>query len=124
MHIFKATKHLTSRLPKGYYLCMIYLGIAGLALVIFMLILYMNLRDPRNKKEKREKVKKQKPEKFDDAQPIGDVSEIQISPPEAEGDSFDQAMERFQKLNFKKCRQCGGDVPMEDQICPTCNQIP
>jgi len=36
----------------------------------------------------------------------------------------DTSVDRFEKLNFKKCRQCGGEVPKEDNICPHCNQIP
>jgi len=37
---------------------------------------------------------------------------------------FDMSVERFENLNFKKCRQCGGEVPKDDNICPNCNQIP
>jgi len=33
-------------------------------------------------------------------------------------------VERAEKLNLKKCRNCGADVPQSDKICMSCNQEP
>ena len=31
---------------------------------------------------------------------------------------------RVEKLNFKKCRACGENVPKDDNICQSCSAIP
>jgi sensor domain CHASE-containing protein len=37
---------------------------------------------------------------------------------------FEANMERIEKRLYKKCRHCGQNVPIEDNICQSCNQIP
>jgi len=37
---------------------------------------------------------------------------------------FDSSMERLEKRHFKQCRNCGQNVPIEDKICQSCNQVP
>ena len=37
---------------------------------------------------------------------------------------FDQGLERFEKVHFKKCSKCGGNVPLQDNLCQNCGEIP
>ena len=39
-------------------------------------------------------------------------------------DDFEQGIERGVKTHFKKCRNCGDNVPQQDNVCPSCNQMP
>ena len=37
---------------------------------------------------------------------------------------FQQSVERFEAMNFKKCPHCNENVPKDDNICMSCNQVP
>ena len=37
---------------------------------------------------------------------------------------FDKTVERFEKRHMKKCKHCGEGVPVEDNICMSCGEIP
>ena len=37
---------------------------------------------------------------------------------------FDISVERFEKRHYKKCNKCGGNVPIEDNLCQNCGDIP
>lgn len=37
---------------------------------------------------------------------------------------FEQGIERFDKRYMKKCKHCGQSVPVDDNICMSCGEIP
>ena len=37
---------------------------------------------------------------------------------------FNDSIERFERTHYKKCLKCGGNVPIEDNICMNCGEIP
>lgn len=41
-----------------------------------------------------------------------------------ESSKFNKHLEQVEKRLYKKCRNCGENVPVEDRICQSCNQMP
>jgi len=41
-----------------------------------------------------------------------------------EEDELAKEMERFEKSNFKKCRNCGANVPIDQNLCLECGSQP
>lgn len=37
---------------------------------------------------------------------------------------FEQSIEQFDKRHMKKCKHCGENVPVDDNICMSCGEIP
>ena len=69
--------------------------VIGVSLIMLFVVIILLIRRPKKKKEKK-------------------VEKIEMS----------KGMQRFEKLHYKKCKWCGGQVPMEDNICMNCGEIP
>lgn len=37
---------------------------------------------------------------------------------------FEEGIERFDQRYMKKCKHCGASVPIDDNICMSCGEIP
>lgn len=71
------------------------LAVAGCLLIIFILIaLLFVLVRPRKRKEAKDKAQ------------------------------FEKGIERFDQRYMKKCKHCGASVPIDDNICMSCGEIP
>ena len=46
------------------------------------------------------------------------------TPKESKEEKLTKEMDRFEKSNFKKCRNCGANVPTDHNICLECGQQP
>jgi len=68
-----------------------------IGLSVIMLIVFIILLIKRPKKKKGKKVEK-----------------IEVP----------SGIQRIEKLNYKKCKWCGGQVPKDDNICMNCGEIP
>jgi len=37
---------------------------------------------------------------------------------------FEKNLQQAEKNHYKKCNKCNSDVPKDDNICQSCNQVP
>ena len=49
---------------------------------------------------------------------------VKNEPAPASGPPADEELQRFESQNFKTCSQCGAQVQIGDNLCPTCGQVP
>lgn len=42
----------------------------------------------------------------------------------AEQQRFNAIAEEYEKRTMKKCKHCSSSIPIDDEICRICNQIP